>query len=321
MSGFSFHAQDFAYAFLSILFEGMPFVLLGTLLSGIIDAFLPGHVMTRFLPRNRAGAIAVSGLLGLVLPMCECGIVPVIRRLIRKGLPVSCGIAYMLAAPILNPVVALSTFAAFRGQSPEAMTVLRLALGYLAAVLAAFAVHAFAGDRILRPGVLAVGGAGSAVNARRRTDFQIPGSGEGAADPAPTVGNRWAHAVRVAVTDFLDVAVYLVIGAALASLFNTSVDQERILPLAGNPPAATAAMMGLAAILSLCSTSDAFIAATFTAFPAASKLAFLVFGPMFDCKLLFLYAAVFRRRFVLVLGAGLFAVVWFLATMAGKALP
>jgi len=311
VSAFAFNPQDFAFAFLSILFEGIPFVLLGTLLSGIIDAFLPGQVMTRLLPRNRAAAIAVSGLLGLVLPMCECGIVPVIRRLIRKGLPVSCGIAYMLAAPILNPVVALSTFAAFRGQSPEAMTSLRLGIGYLVAVLAAYAVHAFGGPRILRPGV--IGG----DRVRRRIDFRIPEPG----GAAVAGSNRWAHAVRVAVADFLDVAVYLVIGAALASLFNTSVNQEVILPLASSPAAASAAMMGLAAILSLCSTSDAFIAATFTAFPAAAKLAFLVFGPMFDFKLLFLYGAVFRKRFVLLLGAGLFLAVWFLTTLAGKALP
>jgi len=315
MSPFAFHAQDFAFSFLSILFEGIPFVLLGTLLSGVIDAFLPARAMARLLPSNRAAAIAVSGLLGLVFPMCECGVVPVIRRLMRKGLPVSCGIAYMLAAPILNPVVAISTFAAFRGQEPAVMTALRLALGFLVAVLVAFAVHAFGGRKVLRPGVLGEERGG-------RTAFRIPGSEEPAPDaPEPVAadgGSRWWHAIRVAVGDFFDVAAYLVIGAGLASLFNTSVNQELVLPLALHPVWAIASMMGLAAILSLCSTSDAFIAATFTAFPAAAKLGFLVFGPMFDCKLLFLYGALFRRRFVFLLGLGLFLTIWLACALVGR---
>ena len=91
---------------------------IGTLLSGIIDAFVPSETMEKVLPRNQIAAVALSGVLGIVFPMCECGIVPVIRRLIRKGLPVSCALTYLLAAPIVNPIVALSTFAAFRGQHP-----------------------------------------------------------------------------------------------------------------------------------------------------------------------------------------------------------
>ena len=72
----------------------------------------------------------VSALLGLVVPMCECGSVVVIRRLIRKGLPLSCAVTYMMAAPIVSPIVAISTYAAFRGQNPLEMTVLRLVLGF-----------------------------------------------------------------------------------------------------------------------------------------------------------------------------------------------
>ena len=101
-------------------------------------------------------------------------------------------------------------------------------------------------------------------------------------------------------------AVYFVIGAAAASFFSTAVNQEIILPLASNTPVAIASLMGLASVLSVCSTTDAFIAATLTTFPMAAKLAFLVFGPMFDFKLLFLYGSAFSKRFVLLLGMGLF---------------
>src|SRR5882724_13168295 len=133
---FSFSFPDFSYAFLSILLEGVPFILLGTLLSGAIDEFLPGRAMLRLMPRNVFLGICLSAGLGTIFPMCECGIVPVIRRLLGKGLPLSNAIAYMLAAPIVNPIVALSTYAAFRGQNPMEMMVFRLGLAFLVSVFA-----------------------------------------------------------------------------------------------------------------------------------------------------------------------------------------
>jgi uncharacterized protein len=116
-------------------------------------------------------------------------------------------------------------------------------------------------------------------------------------------------ALRVAVADFLDVMVYFILGAAVASIFSTAVNQEVILPLALNTWLATISLMGFAALLSLCSTSDAFIAATFIVFPGVAKLAFMVFGPMLDIKLLFLYSAVFKKRFVAGLAVGLFVLI------------
>lgn len=291
MDAFEFSAPDFSFAFLSILLEGIPFVLLGTLLSGVIDAFLPSRLMTRMLPRNPALAVLASGGMGLIFPMCECGIVPVIRRLIRKGLPVSCGIAYMLAAPIVNPVVIISTYAAFKGQDAALMTSFRIGLGFTVAVVIAMIAGRFAADRILKPGVLA-----------RDHDHEHEPA---AADWRAKLG----RAASVATSDFLDVAMYLVIGAGITAVFNTAVNQSLILPLAFNLPLAIASLMGLAGILSLCSTSDAFIAATFIAFPAAAKLAFLVFGPMMDLKLVFLYSYVFRKRCVALLAVALFVLI------------
>ena len=144
---FTFSFSDFSYAFLSVLLEGVPFILLGTLLSGLIDQFLPSRVMMRFLPRNPFLGVCVSAGLGMLFPMCECGIVPVIRRLMNKGLPVSNAVAYMLAAPIVNPIVALSTWAAFRGQNAAEFTILRLGIGYFVAVLVALAVYRTDADR------------------------------------------------------------------------------------------------------------------------------------------------------------------------------
>lgn len=289
---FNFSFGDFSYAFLSVLLEGVPFILLGTLLSGVIDQFLPSRLMVRYLPRNPFLGVCLSGVMGMVFPMCECGVVPVIRRLMAKGLPLSNAIAYMLAAPIVNPIVALSTYAAFRGQNAAEFTCLRLGVGYAVAVLAAMAVHHLPIASVMRKGILGL------------TNSEPTGGGTG----APLL-RRLGAALRVAVADFLDVMVYFILGAAVASVFSTAVNQEVLLPLALNTWLATISLMGFAAILSLCSTSDAFIAATLIAFPGVAKLAFMVFGPMMDLKLIFIYSSVFKKRFVAGLALGLFVLI------------
>ena len=197
----------------------------------------------------------------------------------------------MLAAPIVNPIVILSTYSAFRGQNAAEFTSLRVGVGYLVSVIVAVAVHNLPLRSILRRGVLSeVSAADGAARARG-------------------FSTRIGSALRVAVTDFLDVMVFFVLGVAVSALFSTAVNQELIMPLALNDWVATFSLMGFAAILSLCSTSDAFIAATLIAFPGVAKLAFLVFGPMFDLKLLFIYSAVFRKRFVAGLALGLFILI------------
>ena len=104
MSWFTFTWQNFLFSFLALAFEGLPFVLVGSLISGAIAAFVPSKIITGILPKNGLLATLASGLLGLCFPVCECGIVPVVRRLINKGLPVSCGVTFMLASPIVNPI-------------------------------------------------------------------------------------------------------------------------------------------------------------------------------------------------------------------------
>lgn len=290
---FWFSLPDFAFSFLSVVLEGVPFIFMGVVLSGLIDVFLPPRVLARILPRNPAAGILLGGALGAVLPMCECGIVVVIRRLLQKGLPLSSALAYMLAAPVVNPIVAFSTYAAFRGQGPLEMMLCRVALSFTVAVVMATIVHFLRRSTVLREDLVAGPELGSDDHHDHRS-----------------AGEKTAAAVRAATKDFLDVTVFFVLGAAVATLFNTSVNQQVIMPLAEDRILAVGSMMALASLLSLCSTSDAFVAATFTAFPSASKLAFLVFGPVVDLKLIFIYGLVFRKRFIVFLVAGLFLLVF-----------
>ena len=302
MSWFSFSWQNFWFSYLALAFEGLPFVLVGALVSGVIAAFVPSRTITRFLPKNHLLANLMSGLLGLIFPVCECGIVPVVRRLLDKGLPFSCGVTYMLASPIVNPLVILSTYAAFRGQAPEWNTAIRLLSGYFVAVLVGLSVIKVNPARVLRTG--------SGRAALRRSVLSIASLPEAGPDnSSATFIQRLIAAIQLASEDFIATAIYFMIGAAVAAVFNTAVDQKVILPLANNIFLSTASMMGFSAILTLCSTSDAFIAVTFVSFPIVARMAFLVFGPMFDLKLFFLYSVLFRKRFVVLLGVGLFVLV------------
>lgn len=339
MTWFSFQFSDFAVSFNSLLFEGIPFLLLGALISGVVDVFVPTHWITRLLPKNRSAAVWVSGLLGLVFPMCECGSVVVIRRFLAKGLPVSCAVAYMLAAPIVSPLVAVVTFWAFQGQDPWPMTIFRLLFGYTLAVGAGLFVQRLRVEKVLAPNLLAslkVGapgafaGAGVAAESRVGSVANAPGPNrrgglkviasalpeepenlegwEGLIEP-PSMKTKIRRVLRTATSDFLDVAFFFVIGAAIAAVFNTAIRQEVMMPLATNDVLATLSMMVMSSLLALCSSTDAFIAASFVAFPFAAKLAFLVFGPMVDVKLFFLYGMVFRRRFIVLLSLALFVAV------------
>lgn len=303
---------DILMAFLSIVFEGAPYILVGTLFSGFIDAFLPAKLLDRVLPKNKTLSTLLAGFLGLVFPVCECAVVPVIRRLVQKGLPLSCAVTYMLSAPIMNPIVAISTLTAFKefdglswGTAGNAtMTIARLSLGYLVAVIVGLVVMRFKPGQVLKASIAArIEGAAA----------ESGDHGHGHAHGASFNG-KLVHAMRTAMRDFLDTAMYFAIGVAITSAFNTQVNQAFLNALAGNEWVALPSLMGLAMVLSLCSTSDAFIAAPMAAFSMAAKLAFLVFGPMMDIKLLFMYSSVFQRKVVVWMLIGLFVLVGVLAT-------
>lgn len=300
MTALQFSLNDFTLSLLSVLFEGLPFLVFGTLVSGFIDAFVPSRWFRRFMPRNRVLGVALAGLLGIVFPLCECGIVPVVRRLMRKGVPAACAVTYMLAAPIVNPITLLSTLAAFQGQKPWWMAGLRLGLGYAVAVVLGLALIRWQPGRFLR-----------------RAEDHPDGEGGDDAPPQP-LSTKLAGAIRCSASDFIDVAAFLVMGAAIAAFFNTAINREVIDPLASNTPLAVASLMAGAVVMSLCSTSDAFIAATLNQFPFVSKVAFLVFGPIFDLKLAFMYNAVFRTRFVVLLASGAGAMIFVACLVIGQ---
>jgi uncharacterized membrane protein YraQ (UPF0718 family) len=277
----------FSTRFLGIFIEAVPFLLMGTFVSGLIDAFVTPDDIARFVPRNPVLATIAGAFLGFAFPVCECGVVPVVRRLFMKGLPMSVGVAFLLAAPVMNPIVLVSTSVAF---GFGAVLVGRVVLTVLVAVGVGlvFALGARP-QEVLRPRSLmpVMGGA---------DDF-IP-----LYPVRPSLGAGLRAALHSANHEFFDMGKYLIIGTLLAAGMQTLVSQEVLIALGRGPFVSVLVMQALAFVLSVCSTVDAFLALAFVGtFTTGSIITFLTFGPMVDIKSMLMFLGVFRRRTVLYL--------------------
>ena len=266
--------QNFFLVFASLLVEAVPFILLGAIVSAFIEVFVPKTVFEKLALLPGPLQLPASGLAGAAFPVCECGSVPVARRLIVKGLTPAAAVTFMLAAPVLNPIVIASTVVAYRGREVLWPMVLgRCGLGLLAAVAVGWVVSDENAQQLLR----------------RRA--------EGSDDHSHDHENRPQAFFGHLAGDFVFMGRFLVIGAAVAAGLQTFVPQSVIAAVADTPVLNLLAMMALAFVLSLCSESDAFVAASFVQFGVGAQLAFLVFGPMVDTKLGILYGATFRQGF------------------------
>ena len=266
-------AQTFLLIFSSIVIEALPFILVGALASAAIAVFLPERAFGSIARLPLALQLPCAALGGFAFPVCECGSVPVARRLIARGVHPSAGVTFMLASPVINPVVLASTWVAYGGHLRGAeMVGGRASLGLVAAAAAGFAIGRARGAELLRP---------------RATAHAEHDHGPG---PAAFSSHL--------VSDFLFMGKFIVLGAALSALVQATVPQAVIAKLGGTPVLAALSLMAVAYVLSLCSEADAFIAASFTSFSPGAQLAFLVLGPIADMKLTVLYGATFRGWFV-----------------------
>jgi uncharacterized membrane protein YraQ (UPF0718 family) len=287
--------QNFILVFGSLLVEALPFIVLGAAVSAVIEVFVPATLFARLARLPRSVQMPVAGLGGFAFPVCECGSVPVARRLLLKGLSPAAAITFMLAAPILNPVVLVATAVAYRGRDILWPMVLgRAGLGLAVAMSVGW--------------VMATRSRGQLLPRKDRADEQGHDHGH---EVHPGEG-RWARYFGQLGADFTMLAKYLIVGAAVASALQTFVPQSVIGGVAETPVLSVLALMVLAAMLSLCSESDAFVAASFVQFGMAAQLGFLVVGPMVDAKLAALYAGTFNRRFAWTVTVAVFA-----ATLAG----
>ena len=271
-------------AFVSIVLEALPFVLLGAVLGGVIEVFVSREKLVRLFPADAWWAVLPAGLLGIVFPVCECAVVPVIRRLLRKGVPLSAAVTYLLAGPIVNPLVAASTAVAYKFD--WIMVVSRLLFGFAIAAVVGLVIGALFQKRT------------ALVDSSESPDASSHESNT-CSHLHPTLLQRLHTALDCTLNDFIDVGRFLVLGAFIAAFIQTFVSRSALLFVADSPVLSIGVMMLLAVMLNLCSEADAFVAASFrNVFPPYAQLAFMLLGPMFDIKLLFMYLGVFRKRMI-----------------------
>ncbi|KAB1148829.1 hypothetical protein F7R91_08720 [Streptomyces luteolifulvus] len=274
---------------LAIVMQAMPFLLLGTALSGAINAFVPARVFSRVLPRRPALAVPVASAAGVVLPGCECASVPVANSLIGRGVTPAAAFAFLLSAPAVNPVVLTATAIAFPG-SP-AMVLARLLASLATAAVMGWLWLFLGREQWLKPAV-------------RHTGHR-PGH------------SRWTEFRQGFQHDFLHAGGFLVVGAMAAATFNVAVPRSVLDTFSGSPWLSVLFLAALAILLAVCSEADAFVAASLTGFSPLARLTFMVVGPMVDLKLIALQAGTFGRAFAARFSAATTVVAILCSTLIG----
>ncbi|MBD2356344.1 permease [Tolypothrix sp. FACHB-123] len=334
--------------FLSLLVEAMPFLLLGVLFSSVLLFFVDERKLVEKMPRNPLLGALVGSTIGFLFPVCECGNVPVARRLLMQGVPTPVAIGFLLAAPTINPIVIWSTWSAFRDQ-PE-IVVLRVIFSLAIATIIGY-IFSFQKDLspivqpaiarylkfnppappettsrgrrsptqqnsknsgLLKSGTYILGGR-SGITTRIDNNL-IPTTAPSSPSQKP-LPDKLRLLLDNLVQELRELGAVMVIGSAIAAAIQVLAPRELILSLGAGPISSIVAMLVLAAVVSICSTVDSFFALSFAStFTSGSLLAFLVFGPMIDIKGVGLMLSIFKPKALFYLFA-LAALLAFLFTL------
>src|SRR6266498_5578079 len=244
--GRSAWVRTFFVIFGALLIQALPFVMLGATAGALVEVFVPIGTLEKLGGLPRPLQLPAAALAGVAFPICECGSVPVARRLMQRGLMPSAAVTFMLAAPVLNPVVIASTFVAFRGRTTLwTMVGGRFLLGMLVAIAVGWVVGNRSKDELLKPNP-------------EEVDEHLLELGRPEA--------RWRRFFVHLGNDFLFMGRYLLLGATIAAAIQTFLPTSLLTGIAKRQVLSVLALMALAAALSLCSESDAFVAASFVQF-------------------------------------------------------
>jgi hypothetical protein len=282
--------RTWATVFMAIVVQALPFLLLGVLVSGAVAALASPAALARLLPQGTLLAVPVAALAGTALPGCECASVPVAGRLTARGVPAAAAVAFMLAAPAVNPVVLVATAVAFPGQ--PRMVLARFLGSLLTSIVVGLAWWRLGGEAWME-----------------RARSRLAGDGP-----------RWQTFTSAARHDVWEAGGWLVVGAAAAATLQVVVPRSALLAVADHTALAALALGVLAVLLAICSEADAFVAASLREFSLTARLVFLVVGPAVDMKLVAMQAGVFGRQFAARFAPLTFVVAVACALLVGRVL-
>mgnify|MGYP002344348926 FL=1 len=314
----------------AVFLEAAPFLLAAAILSSLSEFYLDRDRIQRFIPRSRVAQVLTALGAGLILPTCECGVVLIVRRFLHKGVPPLMAVAYMLTAPIINPLAIVSTYLAFRGN--WWMVFGRIGLAVVCASLTGLAIAALNREGILReetPARIRTPQAFASLQPDPSEAHESRLDSEGAREhdcccshgcTHDAAAPRWLGVLTHTAAEFMEMAKYLIVGALAAALFKTLTPQSILFRFESNPFLSIAVMMLLAVLLSVCSEADSFVAASFWSFSQPAQLAFVAIGPMVDLKLIGAYGATFRRRAAIMLIAAPVIIIFILSAVIAAVL-
>jgi len=302
--------KSFTAVFLSIILEAIPFVMLGAFISSFIQIFVPEQFISKIIPRNKFLGLLMASFIGIIFPVCECAIVPIMRRLLRKGVPLDISVTFMLAVPIVNPVVMASTYYAF--SNVHYMVFLRCGLGLVGAIIIGYLTGLLQENNNPVKSEVHQHSMKCCSHGHCHNEKEWGHSHEASHGFVHKISGVISHTGE----ELYDIGKLLIIGACISSFMQTFVSRELILTIGQGAVSSTIVMMVLAYVLSLCSEADAFIARTFMGqFTTGSITAFLVLGPMIDIKNTFMLCGGFKTGFVIKLIALIFSVCFIMASV------
>ena len=285
--------HNIAVVFMSIFFESLPFLLLGSIISAIIEYFVSDETFEKIIPQNIVLASLTGVFMGFFIPACDCAVIPISKRLIKKGVPINVAISFMLSSPIINPVVLLSTYYAFY-RIDKQIFFLRLIFGIVISLIIGIIMGLLFKDKVTKD------------NDNEECSCHHHEEKE----------NSLTHILKHTSSDLFDVVKYLMIGALIASLCQVLMPKSAINLFSNNKILSIIVLMIFAYLISLCSTSDSFIGKSLlSTFGRTSILAYLLLGPMIDIKNTVVLLGNYKTKFVTSLISLIFIVIFVFCVM------
>ena len=318
--------KNISIIFMSIFFESMPFLLLGALISSIIETYISDETMAKLIPKNKVFGCLVGVFLGFFLPACDCAVIPVSKRLIKKKVPINVAISFMLASPIINPVVLLSTYQAFYRNNPEIFWY-RFGLGIVIALVIGIIMGIIFGDKK----VITNSSDEHECCCHKHDEVEVEEGFEDLLDHKAkhkhehehehechchhhekhTIKNDFLSIVKHTALDFYDVVKYLMLGALIASCVQVLLPRNILVIFNNNHMLSILVLMLFAYLISLCSTSDSFVGKSLmSTFSKSSIMAYLLLGPMIDIKNTVVLFGNYKKSFVVTLITLIFVVIF-----------